>query len=69
VALSKIGGVEKVMLSGMTAFVTTKSDDVKFTRVTVGKALKAGGLKLERVMQRKIAAPKEAYAIAVTGGT
>ena len=62
-------GVEKVMLSGMTAFVTTKSEDVKFTRVSVGKALKAGGLKLERVTQRKIAAPKEAYAIAVTGGT
>ena len=62
-------GVEKVMLSGMTAFVTTKSEDVKFTRVSVGKALKAGGLKLERVTQRKIVAPKEAYAIAVTGGT
>ncbi len=57
------------MLSGMTAFVTTKSEDVKFTRVSVGKALRAGGLKLERVKQREIAAPKEAYAIAVTGGT
>ena len=68
-ALGKMEGVEKVMLSGMTAFVTTKSENVKFTRVNVGKALKAGGLKLERVMQREIAAPKEAYMIAVTGGT
>ncbi|MDA7613038.1 hypothetical protein N9080_03570 [Akkermansiaceae bacterium] len=67
--MGKMEGVEKVMLSGMTAFVTTKSEDVKFTRVSVGKALKAGGLKLERVKQREIAAPKEAYAIAVTGGT
>lgn len=62
-------GVEKVMLSGMTAFVTTRNEEVKFTRVNVGKALKAGGLKLERVKKREIAAPKEAYAIAVTGGT
>ncbi len=46
------------MLSGMTAFVTTKSEDVKFTRVSVGKALKAGGLKLERVKQREIASTR-----------
>ena len=57
------------MLSGMTAFVTTKNEEVKFTRLNVGKALSAGGLKLERVKKREIAAPKEAYAIAVTGGT
>lgn len=62
-------GVEKVMLSGMTAFVTTKNQEVKFTRVNVGKILKAGGLKLERVKKREIPTPKEAYAIAVTGGT
>ncbi|MEN8784520.1 MAG: hypothetical protein ABF379_09165 [Akkermansiaceae bacterium] len=53
----------------MTAFVTTKNQEVKFTRVNVGKILKAGGLKLERVKKREIPTPKEAYAIAVTGGT
>jgi len=67
--LKKIEGVDKVMLSGMTAFVTTKGDDVKLTRGTLRKAFSSAGIKVERVKPREIAAPKEAYQIAVTGGT
>ena len=57
------------MLSGMTAFVTTKSDDVKLTRGTLRKAFDSAGIKVERVKAREIQAPKEAYQLAVTGGT
>ena len=62
-------GIEKVMLSGMTAFVTTNSEDVKVTRGTVRKAFDKSGLKVERVGKQEISAPKEAYNIAITGGT
>lgn len=62
-------GIDKVMLSGMTAFVTTKSDDVKVTRGTIRKAFDGSGLKVERVGKKDIPAPKEAYNIAITGGT
>jgi hypothetical protein len=67
--LTKIEGVDKVMLSGMTAFVTTKSADVKLTRGTLRKAFDSAGIKVERVKPREIQAPKEAYQLAVTGGT
>jgi hypothetical protein len=69
VALTKIKGVDKVMLSGMTAFVTTKGDDTKITRSTVRKAFDRSGLKVERVGKKGIPAPKEAYMLAITGGT
>jgi len=62
-------GIDKVMLSGMTAFVTTKSEDVKITRGTIRKAFDGSGLKVERVGKHEIPAPKEAYNIAITGGT
>ena len=68
-ALTKIKGVDKVMLSGMTAFVTTKGDDTKITRSTVRKAFDRSGLKVERVGKKGIPAPKEAYILAITGGT
>ncbi len=57
------------MLSGMTAFVTTKGEETKITRGTVRKAFDGSGLKVERVGKREIPTPKEAYLIAVTGGT
>lgn len=57
------------MLSGMSAFVTTKTEDVKITRGTVRKAFDEAGIKVERVSKKDIPAPKEAYAISVTGGT
>ena len=53
-ALTKIKGVDKVMLSGMTAFVTTKGDDTKITRSTVRKAFDRSGLKVERVGKKGI---------------
>ncbi len=68
-ALKKIEGINKVMLSGMTAFVTTSGEDIKITRGTVRKAFDGSGLKVERVGKREIPTPREAYAIAVTGGT
>ena len=68
-ALKKIEGIDKVMLSGMTAFVTTTSEETKITRGTVRKAFDGSGLKVERVGSRDIPAPKETYAIAVKGGT
>ena len=57
------------MLSGMTAFVTTKSEETKITRGTVRKAFDGSGIKVERVGKREIPAAKEAYAIAISGGT
>ncbi|MFT6181152.1 MAG: hypothetical protein ACJAQT_002121 [Akkermansiaceae bacterium] len=68
-ALKKIEGVDKVMLSGMTAFVTTTGEDVKMTRSTLRKAFDASGIKVERVRKMEIPAPKEAYDLAITGGT
>ncbi|MEJ6719414.1 MAG: hypothetical protein QNK82_13060 [Akkermansiaceae bacterium] len=53
----------------MTAFVTTKGDDTKITRSTVRKAFDRSGLKVERVGKKGIPAPKEAYMLAITGGT
>ena len=57
------------MLSGMTAFVTTKSEGAKISRGTVRKAFEGSGLKVERVGKKEIPAPKEAYSLAITGGT
>jgi len=68
-ALKKMEGIDKVMLSGMTAFVTTSSEGVKITRGTVRKAFDKTGLKVERVGKKEIPTPKEAYNIAITGGT
>ena len=62
-------GIDKVMLSGMTAFVTTSDDGVKITRGTIRKAFDGSGLKVERVGKQEINTPKEAYQIAITGGT
>ncbi len=62
-------GIDKVMLSGMTAFVTTKSEDVKVTRGTIRKAFDGTGLKVERVGKKEMPTPKEAYELAITGGT
>ena len=62
-------GIDKVMLSGMTAFVTTSGEDVKITRGTIRKAFDGSGLKVERVGKQEIATPKEAYSLAITGGT
>jgi len=61
-------GVDKVMLSGTTAFVTTK-EETKLTRSTVRKAFDPAGLKVEGVKTQEIDRPKEAYALAITGGT
>jgi hypothetical protein len=69
VALKKIEGIDKVMLSGMTAFVTTKGEEAKITRGTVRKAFDGSGIKVERVGKKEIPSPKEAYAISITGGT
>lgn len=57
------------MLSGMTAFVTTSNEEVKLTRGTLRKAFDASGIKVERVRKTEIPAPKEAYSIAISGGT
>ncbi len=62
-------GVDKVMLSGMTAFVTTSGDDVKISRGTVRKAFEKSGLKVERVGKKEITSPQETYSIAISGGT
>ncbi|MGC6460059.1 MAG: hypothetical protein ACON4R_17035 [Akkermansiaceae bacterium] len=62
-------GVNKIMLSGMTAFVTTKSEDTKMDKKSISKAFAAKGLKLEKVSTREITKPVETYQIAVTGGT
>ena len=64
----KMEGVDKVMLSGTTAFVTVKGD-TKLTRSTVRKVLSPEGLKVEGVKTQEIERPKEAYALAITGGT
>ncbi len=57
------------MLSGMTAFVTTKTEELKLTRGTLRKAFSSAGIKVERVGKKEIPAPKEAYNIAISGGT
>jgi len=62
-------GVEKIMLSGMTAFVTQKEGAEKMTKGDVRKAFAPKGLKVERVSKREIIQPAESYMIAVTGGT
>ena len=62
-------GVDKIMLSGMTAFVTTKSESTKMDKRTISKAFAAKGLKLEKLKDREITKPVETYQIAVTGGT
>ena len=67
--MKKIEGVDKVMLSGMTAFVTTKTEELKLTRGTLRKAFSSAGIKVERVGKKEIPAPKEAYNIAISGGT
>jgi len=68
-ALTKMEGTDKVMLSGTTAFVTVSNAETKITRGTVRKAFKDSGLSVESVKAREIPAPKEAYSIAITGGT
>ena len=52
----------------MTAFVTVK-DEAKLSRTTVRKAFDPKGLKVSRLKKASIAKPKEAYQIAITGGT
>lgn len=66
--MTKIEGVDKVLLSGTSAFVTTKGE-TKLTRGTVRKAFDPAGLKVEGVKAKEIAKPAEAYQIAITGGT
>ena len=61
-------GVDKVLLSGTGAFVIVK-DDTKLTSESVGKAFAPTGLTLEGVATKEIAHPKEAFQLAVTGGT
>jgi hypothetical protein len=39
------------------------------TRSTLLKAFDASGIKVERVRKMEIPAPKEAYDLAITGGT
>jgi hypothetical protein len=67
--LSKVEGVDKIMLSGMTAFVTLNGEEAKLMKGDVRKAFDEAGLKLEKMNQREIAKPAESYLIAVTGGT
>ena len=57
------------MLSGMTAFVTTKTEYVKLTRGTLRKAFDSAGIKVERVRKQEIATPKGtiSYKLALTG--
>jgi hypothetical protein len=62
-------GIDKIMLSGMTAFVTLKGDDPKLMKSDLRKAFSPVGLKLEKVNKREITKPVETYQIAVTGGT
>ncbi|YCM43945.1 hypothetical protein V2O64_21785 [Verrucomicrobiaceae bacterium 227] len=64
----QLDGVDKVMLSGTSAFVLVK-DGTKLTRATVRKAFDPAGLKVEGVKTREIEKPKEAYTLAITGGT
>jgi hypothetical protein len=66
--LSTVEGVDKIMLSGMTAFVTVK-DDTKLTKAGLRKAFSPKGLKVEKVGTRDITKPAETYQIAVRGGT
>lgn len=66
--MTKLEGVDKVMLSGTTAFVTV-NEGTKLTRSTVRKAFDPAGLKVEGVKTQEIERPKEAYALAITGGT
>jgi len=67
--LKGIKGVDKVMISGLTAFVTTKTEDTKFNRGIVNKAFAKSGVTVESVGTKTINTPKEAYKIAVKGGT
>lgn len=56
------------MLSGTSAFVTVK-EGTKLTRGSVRKAFDPAGLKVEGVKTQEIETPKEAYTLAITGGT
>jgi len=67
-ALGKMEEVDKVLLSGTTAFVTTKGG-TKLTRSVVRKGFDGSGLKVEGVKEKEIAKPAEAYQLAITGGT
>ena len=66
--MKKLDNVDKVMLSGTTAFVTL-NEEGELSRATVRKSFKAAGLKAEGVKKRSITRPKEAYQLAITGGT
>jgi len=55
-------------LSGTTAFVTVKGD-AKLTRGAIRKAFDPKGLKVKGLKKASIAKPKEAYQLAITGGT
>ena len=52
----------------MTAFVTVKGD-AKLSRTAVRKAFDPKGLKVKGLKKASIAKPKEAYQLAITGGT
>ena len=66
--LEKLEGVNKVLISGTTAFVTTKSG-TSLEDESLKKAFKDTGLKYTGVEDREIATTGEFYQITVTGGT
>lgn len=66
--LEKLEGVDKVLISGTTAFVTTKSG-TSLEDESLKKAFKDSGLKYTGVADREIATTGESYQITVTGGT
>ncbi|MDA7881696.1 hypothetical protein N9A94_05270 [Akkermansiaceae bacterium] len=60
--------MDKVLISGTTAFVTTNGEEV-LSRSAIRKAFDPKGLKVSGVKKASIAKPKEAYQLAITGGT
>jgi hypothetical protein len=67
-ALKSLEGVDKVLLSGTTAFVTVKGE-ATLSRTAIRKAFDPKGLKVKGLKKASIAKPKEAYQLAITGGT
>jgi hypothetical protein len=68
VALSKIEGVEKVLVSGTNAIVILNSDQDDLKKASIRKAFGSAGLKLEKVTKGEFDKPQVGYRFVGKGG-
>ena len=67
-ALSKIEGVEKVLVSGTNAIVILSSDQDDLKKASIRKAFGSAGLKLEKVTNGEFDKPQVGYRFVGKGG-